>query len=196
MFPDDPDKMAELFYFVLLGGAVSVWLFGSYKGKLNLALQQAAIWVLIFIFAVIGYGFRDQLGFELYPRQASITQNGEIVLQRRTDGHFYAPMTVNGIQVTFLVDTGATKIVLPKEVAQDLGIRVSTLSFVGRSLTANGEVRTANILLDKMEFGTFKDHAIRATVTEGDLSEPLLGMSYLKRFKSIEIAGSRMILRR
>ncbi|MEM9268615.1 MAG: TIGR02281 family clan AA aspartic protease [Pseudomonadota bacterium] len=193
---DDPDKLASLLYLSLFGGALSIWLFASYRSRLSQALQAMAIWALIFVFAVIAYGYRDQFAEQLRPQAAVVTETGEIELRRAADGHFYAPLIVNGQKVTFLVDTGATAVVLPKSVAEDLGFDVERLRYIGRAMTANGEVRTAPISLMDVRFGEFRDLNVPASVNEGSLSDPLLGMRYLSKFRSIDIRRDRMILTR
>ncbi|MEO1551123.1 MAG: TIGR02281 family clan AA aspartic protease, partial [Pseudomonadota bacterium] len=85
---NDPDTLASLLYLGLLGGALSIWLFASYRSRLSQALQAMAIWALIFVFAVIAYGYRDQVSAQLRPQAAVVTPTGEIELRRAADGHF------------------------------------------------------------------------------------------------------------
>jgi len=54
----------------------------------------------------------------------------------------------------------------------------------------------AQVTLDSLTLGRFTDRNIRATVNGGELDTSLLGMRYLKRFRKIEIAGSRLTLTR
>ncbi len=53
---------------------------------------------------------------------------------------------------------------------------------------------TATVRLGVVRFGNFTDTGLRASVTRGSLDESLLGMSYLDRFSSIQIADDRMRL--
>ena len=63
-------------------------------------------------------------------------------------------------------------------------------------MTANGIVQTAMVRLDEMELGPFTDRAVRASVNGGEMSQSLLGMSYLQRFASIQIADNQLVLTR
>jgi aspartyl protease family protein len=118
----------------------------------------------------------------------------EIVLRRARDGHFHAEVGVNGHPVRFIVDTGATEIVLSRDDAAAAGIDTGALLYIGRARTANGIVRTAPVRLESLALGGRVDTGIRATVSEGDMGVSLLGMTYLERFSRIEIAGGEMRL--
>ena len=98
--------------------------------------------------------------------------------------------------VRFLVDTGASELVLSLADAARVGIDPASSAFVGRARTANGMVATAPVRLGRVEFGGFSDSGVPASVGGGELDVSLLGMSYLDRFASIEIEGDRMTLRR
>ena len=145
---------------------------------------------------VIAYGFRDVLREELLPAAMVSRADGSIELRRGGDGHFHAEALVNGVPVRFLVDTGASDVVLSLEDARRVGIDPAELSFVGRARTANGVVATAPVRIGTVEFGGFSDSGVAASVGGGELDVSLLGMSYLDRFASISIEGDRMTLRR
>ena len=46
----------------------------------------------------------------------------ELVVRRDRNGHYMAPGTVNGVEVQFLLDTGATDVALPHVLTQRLGL--------------------------------------------------------------------------
>lgn len=196
MWPDNPDDMARLFYLlILLMGLLGFFAIGGTgRGRLGASLQQALIWLLIFAMAIIAYGFRDTLRGALFPSSAVQLADGTIELRRERDGHFHATLEVNGAPVRFIVDTGASDIVLSRRDAERVGIDLGDLAFTGRAMTANGPVATATVGLDSVAFGERRDAGLRASVTSGVLDASLLGMSYLNRFARIEIAGDRMLL--
>jgi aspartyl protease family protein len=192
--PEDPDSWARLFYLVMLGAFLaSFFLFGQ-RQKMSHTLQQAAIWGMIFVFVIIAYGFKDILKSQLFPGDP-VAYGESLELRRSADGHFYANALVNGQPVEFVVDTGASQIVLSQEDARSVGINPDALNYVGRAYTANGEVSTAPVRLDLLEFGNYRDTNVAASVNGGQLSGSLLGMSYLGQYR-IEIDGKRMILTR
>lgn len=115
-----------------------------------------------------------------------------VALQRNRAGHYVASGRINGEPVVFLVDTGATDVALPLDLARrlDLPLRAG-----GMSRTANGNVRTWSTRLDSVSLGGLTARGVRASVLPnmpGD--EVLLGMSYLKRFELIQ-RGNTLTLR-
>lgn len=120
----------------------------------------------------------------------------KIELYSEEDNHFYADIIVNGIPLCFLVDTGATSIMLPIHAAAKVGINTDQLIFSGRSATANGEIATAEVNLSIFEFGQFLDRNVTAKITQGGLDEPLLGMSYLKIFENLNFSKGTLSMER
>nr|WP_325252032.1 TIGR02281 family clan AA aspartic protease [Amylibacter sp.] len=189
------DERAYFFYLLILllfiGGG---FLFG-YRQKLSTTLQQAAIWVLIFVGVVIAYGFSDTLKQQIMPSRATQSAQG-FEVQRARDGHFYLTLQVNGKNISFVVDTGATDIVLSRDDAEKIGIDPESLSYIGRANTANGVVKTATTVLDRIALGDTVDYDVRASVNGGQMDGSLLGMAYLNRFSEISMRGDRLILKR
>lgn len=189
------DERAYFFYLLILllfiGGG---FLFG-YRQKLSTTLQQAAIWVLIFMGVVIAYGFSDTLKRQVMPSRATQSADGYEV-QRARDGHFYLTLQVNGKNIPFVVDTGATSIVLSQGDAEKVGIDLAALTYLGRAKTANGVVKTASTILDRIALGDTVDYDVRASVNGGEMDGSLLGLAYLNRFSEISMRGDRLILRR
>jgi aspartyl protease family protein len=96
--------------------------------------------------------------------------------------------------VPFMVDTGASGMVLGGEDAARLGLDPESLMFLGEANTANGVVRTAQVTLPLVELGPFRNENFRAFVTEGDLEQSLLGMDYLGQFH-MEFDNGSLVLR-
>ncbi len=189
------DDRARLLYMVVLGLGLAFVAFGGGR-RFGRALRDFGVWGLIFAMVVIAYGFRDTLKRELFPATMVQRAGGEIALRRGMDGHFHAELTVNGRPVRFMIDTGASDVVLSLEDAAAVGIDVARLSFIGRARTANGTVATAPVRLDSISLGDYRDEGLMASVNAGSLGVSLLGMAYLERFARIEISGDEMILHR
>ncbi|MEO1492111.1 MAG: TIGR02281 family clan AA aspartic protease [Pseudomonadota bacterium] len=196
MLPDDPDGQARFFYLALLGLAVAAWVFKDYRHRLGQAAQHAAIWVLIFAGAVLAYGFKDNLGQMLNPDQALRVDENAVALRRASDGHFYATLEINGADIRVMVDTGATRLVLTEDDARTAGIDTGRLNFVIPASTANGQVMSAPVRLDTVALADFVDEDFRAMVNGGELDVSLLGMEYLDRYRSFQVEGDTMLLRR
>ncbi len=190
----DGDNIARLSYLALLLAAVGGWIIVEYRSRLGQALRTAAAWGLIFIGVAAGYGLWKDIRTDMIPSQI-MTDSGKMELPRAEDGHYYATLTINGTKVRFMADTGASNMVLSRKDAQRLGIDPDGLLYLGQASTANGQVRTAHVTLDSVDFGPFHDTPFAAWVNDGEMDGSLLGMDYLGKFR-IEIAGNRMILSR
>lgn len=187
---------ASLVYLVILGSAIGLWFFAQSRQSLGKLAQQAAAWGLIFLGAIAVVGLWGDIRQSVAPSQNVVAQSGQIELPRAPDGHYYLTANVNGEPVRFVVDTGATQIVLSKEDARRAGLDVDELAYLGRAYTANGEVRTAPVRLDRVSIGPIEDTNVRAVVNDGAMEGSLLGMEYLQRFSSVEIGGGKLILTR
>lgn len=187
---------ASLVYLVILGGAVMIWFFAANRNALGKTLQQAAVWGLIFIGVIAAIGLWDDIRSTVTPMQAVSRDGARIALPRARDGHYYLNARVNGAPVSFVVDTGASDIVLSRSDAIRVGLHPDGLNFIGQARTANGVVRTAPVRLDRFEVGGVTDRGVRAVVNEGELNVSLLGMHYLQRFSNMQISDSKLVLER
>lgn len=190
------DDWARLVYLGLLGAVLVSWYVVQNRGNLSTLVKQAGAWVFIFLGAIAVIGLWDDIRNTVTPRASVIASEGRVEVPRSPDGHYYLTLDINGAPVRFVIDTGATGMVLSLEDAEKAGIKAGDLAFYDRAQTANGEVRTAPVVLKSVRLGDFEDRAVPAFVNEGDLFGSLLGMSYLQRWSRIEIAGNEMILTR
>lgn len=187
-------EIGNLAYLVLLGAVVGFWFLVQNRGNLGRVAQQAAAWGLIFVGVIAAVGLWDDIRSTVSTQATVIASENRIEIPRRMDGHYALTLEVNGTPVEFMVDTGASMVVLTQEDAKRVGIDPDDLQFYGSALTANGAVRTAPVTLDSI--GPFDDRDFRAWVNEGELPQSLLGMSYLQRFASVEIRQGEMVLTR
>jgi aspartyl protease family protein len=165
--------------------------------NLNRSLKQAAVWGLIFVSILAGAHIVNDVHSEPFlSKQASFSENGRIEVPRSYDGHYHLTLKVNDVDVSFVVDTGASEIVLTKEDAERIGLNLSDLRYIGRAQTANGQVRIARAILDEVSVGGAQDRNVPATVNEGDLFQSLLGLRYLDKWDRLEISNGRLILER
>lgn len=186
---------ARLTYLVILGSVLVVWFVAQNRASLGKLAQLALIWGLIFVGALAAVGLWEDIRQTVRPMQ-SVVSGDRIELPRAPDGHYYLTAEVSGVPVRFVVDTGASQIVLSQEDAERIGIDTKSLAYMGRAYTANGEVRTAPVRLENLAVGPVRYENLRAVVNEGEMGQSLLGMDYLQRFSSIEITGGRLILTR
>jgi len=188
------DDTARLVYFAILLLAVSGAVVAGLRRNPSRTMQQGLIWGLIFLAAIAAYGLWPEIRRAVLPRSATEVAGG-VQLSAAGDGHFYVDAEVNGRSVTFLIDTGASDIVLSADDARRAGLDPATLSFTGQASTANGMVATAPVRLDSLTIGPWTDQNVRASVNQGALDKSLLGMSYLGRYR-ISVEGRTMRLSR
>lgn len=184
----------SLVFLLLLLAFIGRSVFRSGGKQLNTSFKQAGIWAVIFAATIAGAAWYDQNSQRSFSAQSQA--DDVIELRKRFDGHFHLTADVNGVAIDFIVDTGASQIVLSQDDAARAGISAQDLTFSQRARTANGSVQTAPVILETFSVGPVTDTGVRAVVNGGEMSGSLLGMSYLSRFASIEIAGERLILRR
>jgi aspartyl protease family protein len=192
----DTDNLMRLVYLSVLGTAVVFWFLAQNRQSLNKTLQQVMAWVFIFVGVVAVVGLWEDIRTTVAPAPQMTVTGESIEVPRSADGHYYLPVQVNGEPITFLVDTGASQIVLSDKDARRAGIDPNQLNYFGRALTANGEVRTAPVRLDTLTVGPITDQNVSAWINEGELHQSLLGMDYLHRFSNIQFTDGRMILSR
>jgi len=118
----------------------------------------------------------------------------EYVVEAGPRGHFVIEAAVNGVPVTFLVDTGASEIVLTLADAKRLGFEVHRLDFSQRFGTANGEIAGAPVRLRELRVGQFSLYDLDASVNAGPLPVSLLGMSFLDRLHGYRVEDRRLVL--
>ena len=190
----DEFDFPRLLYLVILGAAVIGWLLAENRQNLGSTLRMALAWVLIFVGAIAGYGLWQDVRQEIAPRQAVLEDGARIAVPQGPSGHYHLTAEVNGTPIRFLVDTGASDMVLTLEDARRAGLAVENLAFVGSARTANGVVSTASAVLDEIAIGPLSFDRVRVSVNGGEMSDSLMGMSFLRRFGRIEIANGALIL--
>lgn len=141
--------------------------------------------------------FQDRLADQANPNRDVSSGRGddgriEVVLQRNRMGHYVANGAINGVPVTFLLDTGATGVAISPELAQE--VRASRGQAV-MSQTANGTVRAYLTRLESVRLGAIEQNQVRATIAPGlGTEQVLLGMSFLKNLEMIQ-RGDQLTLR-
>ncbi|WP_323006207.1 TIGR02281 family clan AA aspartic protease [Pseudorhodobacter sp.] len=190
----DNEVIGRVLYLGLLVVAVGGYLLVEYRGRMGQMLRGLMSWGMIVVGLMAAYGLWNDLGVQMVPRQ-SVATNGEVVLPRARDGHYYLSLEIDGTPIEFMVDTGASGVVLTQSDAQKLGFDPGGLVYLGSANTANGIVRTARITLENVRLGSYEDASLSAYVNDGAMDGSLLGMDYLGRFR-VEIDQDQMILRR
>lgn len=125
--------------------------------------------------------------------QLSVEGNQEVVLQRNQYGHYVASGSINGHEVTLLLDTGATYVSVPENMAEKLGLRKMARA---QSSTANGVVDTYLTRIEHLSVGGIEVYDVVASINPGMNHDTsiLLGMSVLKNIEFTQ-RGDQLTLR-
>jgi aspartyl protease family protein len=154
--------------------------------------QTGLIPMLLFWFAVMGlvYGL---MTYYLKPKQSQVLANGDLVIPRAQDGHFYTPGSINGREVLFVVDTGASLVSVSEPLAQAAGLRGGVPTTFH---TANGERSGRVVSGVDVSVGPVRVSNVRVGVglSLGDDNQALLGQSFLSKF-DISLGQNQMVLR-
>ena len=192
----DSTELPRVAYLVLLLLAVAGWFIAENRVSLGKTMRMALVWGLIFLGVIAGVGLWSDIRTDVIPQQSVVADGARIEVPRAFDGHYYLTLNLNGEPVDFVVDTGASDVVLTRDDAARIGIDLDNLVYSGRAMTANGAVRTASTRVDAVEIGGIRDTGVRVSINEGEMPGSLLGMSYLQRFERIEISDGRLVLER
>ena len=187
-------EMGRLLYLALLLVAIGSYFVVAGRERLSKTARDAAMWGLIFLAGVAVYGLWNDISNQFMPRQSLVSSTGQIVVPQAPDGHYYLTMAVDGTPVRFVVDTGATDLVLSLQDARRVGIDPATLHYFGQAQTANGTVNMANVRLKTVTLEGITLSDVRASVNGGKMDGSLLGMTFLNRFKSMQFEQGRLIL--
>jgi aspartyl protease family protein len=115
----------------------------------------------------------------------------EVKLIGNGQGHFVASGHINGQPVNFMLDTGATDVAIPTQLAQRLKLEQGfgvTLS------TANGRTEGYRTRVDRLQLGDIVLRDVRAIVVPGlDGDQVLLGMSALNKLEFTQRGGTMLL---
>jgi len=167
-------------------------------------IRYAAIWFAIGGLVFIGYSFRHEAAWlghrllaDLVPSMGQSQENA-MRFSVSADGHFVVEATVTTdaaqVSIRFLVDTGASDVVISPADARRLGFDPDTLNFSKIYQTANGVVYGAPVRLGAMTIGSIHMEDVRASVNGADMGRSLLGMSFLERLSGYEVTAGSLIL--
>ncbi|MEO8331971.1 MAG: TIGR02281 family clan AA aspartic protease [Gallionella sp.] len=121
--------------------------------------------------------------------QSGEIKNGVLVIKQSDNNHYFLNGTINGKLLTFVVDTGASTVALPREVAMSARIYCRDKILMQ---TANGSASACTAIIPQLKMGPFLIHNVPATISP-NLGQPLLGMSVLQLFRIEQDNGEMRI---
>src|SRR5262245_58371113 len=128
------------------------------------------------------------------PREPS-TSGRSLMLESDRQGHFQVEARVEGRFMDFVVDTGASLVVLRESSAAMAGVRLQPRDYTAVAVTANGKIKAAPAKIDRIEIGGISVYDVPAMVLPDEaLAKNLLGVSFLSRLRRYEYANGRLLL--
>jgi len=192
---------AELYLLLLLTMSVVAVIF-KINVKASTAVKQMIIWIVIVLTTLAIYSFRDNLYqirdrvySELFPGKVSQINEKQIAIVTSNDGHFYIDLKVNTWPVHFMIDTGASDIILNSSDSKRVGIDATNMVSFRKYQTANGLIVSGLASVRQIEVSSsINFRNVIVAVNDGDMGTSLLGMSFLSRFESYEVRRGRLVL--
>ena len=126
------------------------------------------------------------------PTSAAAGNAVEVSLLRNRQGHYVVSGAINQQPAEFLLDTGATDVVIPADLAGQLGL---SRGYAAKAITANGTVTVYETSIDHLSIGGIELRNVRASINPGMRGQSiLLGMSALKHIEFVQ-RGDQLTLR-
>lgn len=160
-------------------------------------LTMALAWVAIFGAGFVLFTFRDNLGWVAQRLKAEavgtpVEQGRETRIPMALDGHFWVDATINGQNVRFLIDSGATMTTIDRATAKRAGVPVSPErdQFVR---TGNGIIRVSTGRAGELEVGGIKRQDVGLQIADND-DLNVLGMNFLSSLSRWGVEGRWLVL--
>jgi aspartyl protease family protein len=161
-----------------------------------------ALWLGLGLVLVLAYAWQEplknaalHLRGQLLPGYAVATGARELTIAESEGGHYMVIGAANGAAMLFLIDTGASDIVLSPSDARKAGINPESLRYDKPYATANGVGFGASATLDRLEIGAISLSNVRVSVQQAEMGTSLLGMTFLRRLKSYAVQDRKLVLR-
>ena len=163
------------------------------REAVSTGLKFGPLGIVLFWLVVMGLLYLA-MNHYLKPAPLVVTASGDLVIPKSRNGHFHVAGQVNGHPVQFMVDTGASMVVVSEAFASKAGLPQGVpITF----RTANGELPGRVVQGVPVEVGPVAVSGIRVGVglLGGNADEALLGQSFLSQF-DVTMERDRMVLRR
>jgi len=130
-----------------------------------------------------------------YEPREPVTSGRSLLLEADRFGHFQVEARIDGRSVDFIIDTGASLVVLRETDAARVGIRPRPSGYTATAITANGKIKAARATIDRIEFGGITVYEVLVMVLPDEaLAKNPLGVSFLSRLRGYEYAIGHIVL--
>lgn len=189
------DKGPYIIYYVIAAVFVASSLIGM-RQPIGKTLKMVFAWVGIFGVAFILFSFRSE--FSSFGQRLKAEALGTPIEEGETvripiadDGHFWASAKLNGHDVRFMVDSGASTTTVSRSVAEAAGIEIGNQQSMVS--TANGVIRVTKGQADRLQVGSIERTEFPVDINDQD-DVNLLGMNFLSSLSSWRVEGNYLVL--
>ena len=189
---------------IAMGSVVILsWLLASPRSdSLWKVIKQFVGWSLFLLLLITLYSYRtefsqvkDRVMAAIMPQIGFEKEPGTMSFYSSSNGHFHVEAMVNGQNIRFLVDTGASDVVIAPHLVESLGYTVKPEDFTKIYHTANGKGRGAPIVLKEFNIGALSMQNLPASINQAPMRTSLLGMRFFNRLKSYQVQGDVLTIR-
>jgi aspartyl protease family protein len=158
---------------------------------------MALAWVAIFAAGFVIFTFRDNLGWVVDRLRSEATgtpvvQGQEVRIPMAIDGHFWVDAKINGHDVKFLVDSGATMTTIGSKTAERTGVANSgARDQLVR--TGAGIIKVSSARADSLDVGPIHRSDMALHITDDDEMN-VLGMNFLSSLSRWGVEGRWLVL--
>lgn len=161
---------------------------------LGRTLTSALAWVAIFGVGLAAVQYRDRL-----PNLQALADDQAVVgeetrIRMSSDGHFWAQVTINGVERRMLVDSGATITAISEKTARETGIDASGGGIPVLLQTANGAVSASRGKAERVRVGSVITQDLGVVISPAFGETSVIGMNFLSRLASWRVEGRTLIL--
>lgn len=184
----------------LIGGLVLVLsALSARRLSFGMILRSLVSWALIILIAVLAVAHRHELAAlwtQATERLGIDDQkvDGDTVRIRMSpDGHFWARVTINGVQRRMLIDSGATITAISAETARTVDVTPGA-GIPIMIETANGTVAAKRGRIERLAIGPLATEDLGVVISESFGKLDVLGMNFLSRLHSWRVENNTLIL--
>jgi aspartyl protease family protein len=193
----------------LVAVVVTVCIAWRHKASIGWMAANLAVWMVIAGIFITVYVYQtgstapaagpppatdEQAAATTAPAAAVEPDSSSLRIFASGDGHYRVDGLVNGASVQFLVDTGASVVLLTPDDARRAGIDPDTLQYRQQIRTPNGLVVGADIVIYQLAVGPIRLVNVAGAVVQKNTSNSLLGISFLSRLSGYEVSDGAMTL--
>ena len=190
------DRAPQAIYYIIAAVFVASSLIGM-RQPIGKTLKMALAWVAIFGVGFILFSFRGEfssIGQRLKAEAlgTEIVQGEEVRIPMADDGHFWVSAKLNGHDVRFMIDSGASTTTISRNVAIAAGVPIGNEFVLVK--TANGTARATKAYANRLQIAHMERIDFPIDINENDDTN-LLGMNFLSTLQSCRVEGTYLVMR-